>query len=293
MNKKRFLSIFLMVFLVAALAACGTGGGSGEGEGAGSSGNTNGSEGTSESTDNSTSESNDDATTEGSGKTYVVATDNSFVPFEFVDKESGEIQGFDIDLMTAIAKEAGIDIKFKVMNFPGIIPGLKSGRWDMGIAGISITKERDKSIDFSDPYYKSGLMIGVQVDNKTIHGIDDLAGKTISTRQGSTSQSYIKENLPKATAKAFPKVTQAYQELMRGSVDATLYDVPNLKYFIKTKAKGKIKTVGDVLEAQNYGIAFQEDSKLVDKVNKALSTLKENGTYAEIYKEWFGTAPPQ
>ncbi|HEU5139813.1 MAG TPA: transporter substrate-binding domain-containing protein [Bacillales bacterium] len=285
MNKKRFLSIFLMVFLVAALAACGSSGGSGDGETAGSGG-----EGTSE---NSTDEGSNEGTTEGSGKTYVVATDNSFVPFEFVDKESGDIKGFDIDLMTAIAKEAGIDIKFKVMNFPGIIPGLKSGRWDMGIAGISITEKRDKSIDFSDPYYQSGLMVGVQADNTEIQGIDDLAGKTISTRQGSTSQSYIKKNLPKATAKAFPKVTQAYQELMRGSVDATLYDVPNLKYFIKTKAKGKIKTVGDVLEAQNYGIAFQEDSKLVDKVNKALSTLKENGTYADIYKEWFGTAPPK
>ncbi|HEX6922360.1 MAG TPA: transporter substrate-binding domain-containing protein [Bacillales bacterium] len=305
MNKKRFLSIFLMVFLVAALAACGSGGSSsGNGGNAGSSGeeNTSGGEssdkGTNEegTSEESTSEGSGEATNEGGSvdksKTYIVATDNSFVPFEFVNQDTGKIQGFDIDLIKAAAEQAGIKIKIKTMNFSGIIPGLKSGRWAMGIAGMSITEKRDKSIDFSIPYYQSGLIVAVQADNTDIHGVDDLAGKTVSTRQGSTSQQYLKNKLPKAKAKAFPKITQGYQALAAGRVDATLYDAPNIKYYIKTNAKGEIKTVGEKITAENYGIGFQEDSPLVPVINKALKEMMNNGTYKEIYKKWFGEAPP-
>lgn len=279
MKIKRFLSLFVMVFLVAALAACGSD----------SSGGSSGSDNDSNGDSNGGENDND----KDSGKQLVVATDNSFVPFEFVDKDSGgdEVQGFDIDLMKAVADEADLNIKFKTMDFKGIIPGLKSGRWDMGIAGISITDKRKKAIDFSDPYFKSGIIVAVQEDNTDIKGFDDLAGKTVSTRQGSTSQDYLKEKSPKSEVKAYPKITQGYQELAAGRVDATLYDAPNLKYYIKQSAKGKIKTVGDKLTAEPYAIAFQKDSDLADKVNKALKTIKDDGTYDDIYKEWFGENP--
>src|SRR5690625_5588509 len=118
--------------------------------------------------------------------TYTVATDTSFVPFEF--KEDGEYVGFDIDLINAVADEVGFEIEMETTNFDGIIPGLQTGSFDIAIAGISIREDRKESVDFSDPYYESGLSIGVHIDNDDIHDIDDLEGKTIATRLGSTSE---------------------------------------------------------------------------------------------------------
>lgn len=281
MTVKRFLTMFSMALLAVVLTACGADSTNGEG-GSGNEGN--GGNGNEQSGNEENAGGND-------ADTYIVATDNSFVPFEFVGEDSGELQGFDIDLMTAVAEEAGFDIEFKTMDFKGIIPGLKSNRWDMGIAGISITEERAKSIDYSDPYYESGIIVAVQADNTAIQGIDDLAGKKVSTRQGSTSENYLKDNVPEADVVSFPKITQGYQELAAGRVDATLYDEPNLKYYIQTNAKGKIKTVGEKLTAEDYGIAFQKGSDLVDDVNEALQTIKENGTYDDIYEKWFGEKP--
>lgn len=222
--------------------------------------------------------------------TYTVATDTSFVPFEF--KEDGEYVGFDIDLINAIADEAGFEIDLETTNFDGIIPGLQTGSFDIALAGIGITEDRKKSIDYSDPYYESGLRIGVPVDNDDINGMEDLEGKTIATRLGSTSSAYIKENIEGAEANEYEQLDQAYLAVENGSVDAVLYDAPNVAYYIQTKGEDSLKMVGDLYEAENYGIAFSKDQEaLVKAVDEALETLKENGKYDEIYENWFGEKP--
>lgn len=222
--------------------------------------------------------------------TYTVATDTSFVPFEF--KEDGEYVGFDIDLINAIADEVGFDIELETTNFDGIIPGLQTGSFDIALAGIGITEERKKSIDYSDPYYESGLSIGVDTDNEDIDGMEDLEGKEIATRLGSTSAAYIKENIDGAEAKEYEQLDQAYLAVENGSVDAVLYDAPNVAYYIQTKGEDSLKMVGDLYEAENYGIAFAKNQEpLVNAVDDALETLKEDGTYDEIYEDWFGEKP--
>src|SRR5690625_2807721 len=221
---------------------------------------------------------------------YTVVSDTSFVPFEF--KEDGEYVGFDIDLIYAIADEVGFEINFETTNFDGIIPGLQTGSFDIALAGIGITEERKKSIDYSDPYYESGLRIGVAVDNEDINGMEDLEGKTIATRLGSTSSAYIKENIEGAEANEYEQLDQAYLAVENGSVDAVLYDAPNVAYYIQTKGEDSLKMVGDLYEAENYGIAFAKDQEdLVEAVDEALETLKENGEYDEIYEIWFGEKP--
>lgn len=221
---------------------------------------------------------------------YTVATDTSFVPFEF--KEKGKYVGFDIDLMKAIGKEAGFTVDLKTTNFDGIIPGLQTGTFDIAIAGISITDERAKKIDYSDAYYKSGLRIGVQTDNDDIKGIDDLEGKKIATRVGSTSADYIKKNIDDATPKQYEQLDQAYLAVENGSADAVLYDAPNVAYYIKTKGKDSLKMVGKLYQAEDYGIAIAKDQdEVVTAVNKALATLKDNGEYNKLYKKWFGEEP--
>ena len=203
---------------------------------------------------------------------YVVVSDTSFVPFEFY--EDGEYVGFDIDLINAVADEVGFEIEMETTNFDGIIPGLQTGSFDIAIAGISIREDRKESVDFSDPYYESGLSIGVHIDNDDIHDIDDLEGKTIATRLGSTSADYIEENIEDAEANQYEQLDQAYLAVENGSVDAILYDAPNVAYYIQTHGEDSLKMVGDLYQAENYGIAISKgQEELVDAINDALSTL--------------------
>lgn len=103
---------------------------------------------------------------------------------------------------------------------------------------------------------------------------------------------YAKQHIKTKDLRQFPNIDNAYMELGTKRADAVLHDTPNILYFIKTAGAGKFKTVGDSLEAQQYGIAFPKGSdELRVKVNGALKTLRENGTYNEIYKKWFGTEP--
>lgn len=259
LNKMKKLTgvLFVSVFLASILAACG-GDDAGEGE---------------------------------LQDSYVVVSDTSFVPFEFVD-DDGNYVGFDIDLINAVADEVGFEIEMETTNFDGIIPGLQTGSFDIAIAGISIREDRMEQVDFSDPYYESGLRIGVQIDNDDINGIEDLEGKTIATRLGSTSADYIDQNIEGAEANQYEQLDQAYLAVENGSVDAILYDAPNVAYYIQTQGEDSLKLVGDLYQAENYGIAFSKgQEELVEAVNEALATLRENGTYDEIYEEWFGEQP--
>lgn len=222
--------------------------------------------------------------------TYTVATDSSFVPFEF--DEGGEHVGFDMDIVNGIAEEAGFDIKLEVTNFDGIIPGLQTGSFDIAIAGITITEERQQAVDFTSPYYKSGTRIGVPVDNTDITSMEDLEGKTVASRLGSAPLDYLAENVPGAKALPFEQLDQMYLAVEGGTADALLYDAPNVEYYIKTTGEGKLKAVGDLYEAQEYGIAVSKDNEaLVKAMNQALANMIDDGRYAEIYEKWFGEQP--
>ena len=114
-------------------------------------------------------------------KTYVIATDTTFAPFEFPDKKSGEITGFDMELIKAMGKKAGFaKVTVKGMGFDALIPALDAGNIDVAIAGMSITDARKQKVNFTDPYYESGLATLVRKDNTTIKSLNDLKGKTLS-----------------------------------------------------------------------------------------------------------------
>lgn len=222
--------------------------------------------------------------------TYVVATDTSFVPFEFM--EDGEYVGFDIDIVNEIADRTGFEIELETTNFDGIIPGLQTGTFDIAIAGITITEDRAEVVNFTSPYYKSGLRIGVPVDDTSITGVEDLEGLTIATRLGSTSADYIENNIEGATANTYEQLDQAYLSVEGGGSDAVLYDAPNVEYYIQTTGDDSLKIVGELLEAQDYGIAVsQGNEELLAAMNEALAGMIEDGTYAEIYEKWFGSEP--
>ncbi len=222
-------------------------------------------------------------------KPLIVATDTAFVPFEF--KQGDKYVGFDIDLWDAIAKELKLEYTLKPMDFAGIIPALQTRNIDLALAGITITEERKRAVDFSDGYYNSGLLVMVKADNTSIQGEQDLAGKVLAVKSGTGSVDYAKANIKTKELRQFPNIDNAYMELGVGRADAVLHDTPNILYFIKTAGNGQFKAVGDSIKAQQYGVAFPKGSELREKVNTALQTLRDNGTYAEIYKKWFGTEP--
>src|SRR5690625_4166138 len=283
MYKKLILTV-LLGLIMGVLVACG---------GTDDTGSTDDSTASEETTDEAGDEASDDGGSEEAatdGEVYTVATDNGYVPFEYIDDETGELIGFDIDLITALAEEAGIEIEFETLEFDGIVAGISSGRFDIAIAGMTITEERQESIDFTQPYYEAGLILAVTEDNDEIQSIDDGEGKVVATRTGSTSEAYLQENTD-AQIEAFPQIIEGYQNVLAGRADAVLYDLPNVLFYSEAEADGRLKTVGEKLTGEDYGIAFPKGSELRDVIDDALTTLKENGTYDDIYEEWFGERP--
>ncbi len=223
-------------------------------------------------------------------KEIIVATDTAFVPFQF--KEGDKYTGFDIDLFDAIAREAGIKYKLQPMDFNGIIPSLQTRNVDAAIAGISIKEERKKILDFSDPYYNSGVAIMVQVkDVDTIKSLDDLKEKTVAIKTGSGPVDFVKKNVPSAKIKLFPNSDNAFLDLQSANSDAVVYDTPNLQYYAKTAGAGKVAVSAILNSDDQYGIAFPKGSDLVAKVNEGLKKVRESGEYDKIHAKWFGDAP--
>lgn len=210
------------------------------------------------------------------------------MPFEF--KQDGEYVGFDIDMWDAIAKRMGVEYELRPMDFNGIIPALQTGNVDVAIAGMTIKSKREEVIDFSHPYYDSGLLMMVRSDDDSVKGPEDVVGKIIAVKQGTASADFA-DTLGAREVRKFPNIDNAYLELRTGRVDVAMHDTPNVLYYIKTAGNGQVKVAGTNMDAQSYGIGFPQGSEWRDKVNVALLSIMEDGTYAEIYRKWFGTDP--
>lgn len=224
--------------------------------------------------------------------TVNVATDPSFVPFEMLDPETGEMIGFDMDIINEVADRAGFDVNLTTMEFSGIIPAVQTGSQEIAIAGTTITEERAQVVDFSDPYYDSGLQIIVRADNEEVSSIEDLEGLSVATKIGSTSYDFLQQELGEdADITPYPGTADMYMALLGRNVDAVFYDAPNVAYFSQTRGEGRTKVVGPLYEGQQYGIVFHKGSEWVEPTNEALAAMREDGTYNEIYTKWFGEAP--
>ena len=219
-----------------------------------------------------------------------VATEPAFPPFEF-QGQGGELEGFDMDLMKAIGKEAGLDIQFQSLPFDGIIPGLQAGTVDAAISGMTITPERQKTVSFSRPYFKAGLAIAVREDNTDITSLNSLKNKKIAVQIGTTGAKEA-EKIPGAKISTFDSAPLALQELANGNVEAVINDAPVTLYALSLDNLKGIKVVGELLTEEYYGIATPKDSANLEKINQGLAKLIENGTYQQIYQKWFKAEPP-
>ncbi len=222
-------------------------------------------------------------------KTLKVATEPAFPPFEA--KGATDLEGFDIDLMRAIGKAAGLTVEFESLPFDGIIPGLQAGTVDGAISAITINAERAKTISFSRPYFKAGLAIVIADTNTTINTLEDLKDKKIAVQIGTTGAGTAK-TVAGAEVRIFDSAPLALQELLNGNVDAVINDAPATLYAIKSGNLKGLKITQSLVTEEFYGIALPKDSPNLEAINSALNQLITEGTYAEIYKKWFDGEPP-
>lgn len=224
-------------------------------------------------------------------KVLRVGSETTYPPFEFQDEKSKEFTGFDIEMMRAIGKQMGYEVQINGMNFDGLIPALEAGQIDVIASAMTITEERAKKVNFTKPYYKSGVSILVKKDNETIKGFKDLEGKRIGVQIGTTSADEAKK-ISGAKVSEFNTTDQANMELKAGGVDAVLNDLPVNEYYLVQGGAKDAKLVGEPLNAEEFGFATsKKDAELTDKINKALDELKKNGEYEKIYMKWFGKKP--
>ncbi|MXQ53300.1 transporter substrate-binding domain-containing protein [Shimazuella alba] len=220
-------------------------------------------------------------------KVLIVGTDPTFPPFEFKNDKK-EYDGFDIDMIRAVAKEMGIPkVQFVDTEFKGLIPGLQAKKFDAIMSGIYKTDERAKVIGFSDTYYPGGLAIMVKEDNNKIKNINDLKGKEVSVQIGTKSVSFLKEKYPQVKVKEVEKNSDMFLELESNRVEAVVTGQPAAKVY--AREKGGVKVLDQLLTHEEYAIGTRkEDEALNKEFNAALKRLKANGEYAKIVKKWFG-----
>lgn len=222
--------------------------------------------------------------------TWNVGTEPAFPPFE--STENGELIGFDIDLMNAIAQKAGKTVEFESLPFDGLIPGLQGGSIDAAISGMTITEERAQTVDFSDPYFDAGLAIAVQDSTTDITSLDDLEGKKIAVQIGTTGAATA-EGVANAEVSTFDSAPLALQELANGNVDAVVNDAAVTDYAIQSGNIPGISIVGQVLTDESYGIALPKGSENTAIINTALAEMKADGTYDALYEKWDLPAPAE
>jgi len=226
-------------------------------------------------------------------KVYVVGTDAAYAPFES-QNEKGEIVGFDIDVLKAVAAKAGIEVKFVNTPWEGIFNALGQGDRDMIVSAVTITDERKLTMDFSDPYFDAQQLIAVK-DNSKIAKFADLKKLKVGVQTGTTGDEAVTKLLGKTSTniKRFESTPLALKELESGGVDAVVADNGVVIHYVANNPGGKFKTVSDKdFVPEQYGIALKKgNTELQAKLNKGLADIKADGSYDRIYTQYFG-APP-
>lgn len=223
------------------------------------------------------------------GRTIRVATDATYPPFEMLDA-SKNIVGYDIDLITEVCNLVNCKPDVKSTAWDGIFPALQKGDYDAVISGVTITAERDKTMDFTDPYIEVGQVVMVRADETRINGVNDLAERTVAVQRGTTNDEEAtkmqKEGKIKEV-KRFPTFDLAVKSLLNGDVDAVIIDNTGASGYMGTNPD-KLKIAGDKFTSEGLGIVVREgDKELQAAFNAALKTLKENGTLDRLYQKWF------
>jgi len=226
-------------------------------------------------------------------KVYVVGTDAAYAPFES-QNEKGEIVGFDIDVLKAVAAKAGFEVKFVNTPWEGIFNALAQGDRDIVVSAVTITDERKGTMDFTQPYFDAQQLIAVRQDSK-VAKFADLKKLKVGVQTGTTGDEAVTKLLGKTSTaiKRFESTPLALKELEAGGVDAVVADNGVVIHYVANNPGGKFKTVSDKdFVPEQYGIAVKKgNAELLAKLDQGLAGIKSDGSYAQIYGKYFGAAP--
>ena len=217
-------------------------------------------------------------------KKLYVGTNAEFQPFEYL--ENGKIVGFDVELMEEIGKLIGKEIEWKNIAFDGLLPALQMKKVDLVIAGMTANEERMKTVSFTQPYYTASQVIIVKEGDSSIKSFADLKGKKVGVMLGFTGDMVVSE-IDGVKIERFNAAYAGIMALQAGKVEAIVLDSEPAKNYV-AQNKGLVLADADA-EQEEYAIAVRKNDKaLLEKVEKALSEIKENGTYDKLIQKYFG-----
>ncbi len=224
---------------------------------------------------------------EGEGtKTYIIATDTTFAPFEYQD-ENGEYVGIDIDLLAAIAEDQGFEYELQPLGFDAACQALETDQADGVIAGMSIKEERKEKYDFSEPYFDSAVVVAAK-EGLGLSGLEDLKGKTVAVKVGTEGASYaesIKDEY-ELELQYYDESPLMYQAVTSGNAAACVEDYEIMRFGIENG--NGLEMVGEKQVASQYGFAVKkgENAELLEMFNTGLANIIANGKYDEILAKY-------
>lgn len=218
-----------------------------------------------------------------------VGTDATYPPFETVDPGTGQVVGFDAELVRRVFAKLGYDVEFTVVPFDGIVAGLNTGKYDAIVSAFTITPERQVRVAFSIPYYDAGQTIAVPLSDTATGSTADLAGKRVGVQLGTTGERLAK-GISGAEVFSYDNIGAAFIDMENGKLDAVVNDKPTSERYIALQ--GRAKLVGELLSEEHYGVAFRkEDQWLLEKFNAALKEFMDSPDFGRLNAEYI-THPP-
>lgn len=223
-------------------------------------------------------------------KTYTIGTDITFAPFEFQDV-NGDFVGIDMDLLEAIAKDQGFNYEVKPLGFNAAVQALESKQVDAVIAGMSITEERAKKFDFSDPYFDSGVIMAVDEDNESVSSYEDLKGERVAVKTGTEGASFATSIQDEYGFEivTYDESANMYEDVKTGNSIAAFDDYPVLAYGVKQGNGLKIVTEKEAGNSYGFAVSKGENAELLQMFNTGLTNLRASGEYQKILDQYLDT----
>lgn len=220
---------------------------------------------------------------------YTVASDCTWPPMELLDDQK-QPTGYSVDYIKEAAKAAGIDVNVQNVAWDGIFGGVATGKYDIVASSTTITPERQKQFDFTEPYYEVEQAV-ILPAGKSIQSLADLKGKKVGGQIGTTGIFVMRKADTGATLREYDDVGLAIQDLVGGRIDAVICDDPVAMYYVNKKpdTAGKLNLSFKTGDKEYYGFTVRKGRKdLVDKLNKGIRAVKESGKEAELISKWMG-----
>jgi polar amino acid transport system substrate-binding protein len=225
---------------------------------------------------------------EDSGVTKItVGTDATWPPMEFVN-EDREIVGFDIDLMEAIAREAGFEVEFQNTAWDGIFAGLGAGEYDAVISSVTITEELQETMDFSEPYINAGQVLIVRSDQSGVTTLADLEGESVGAQIGTTGAFEV-DDADGVELRTYDELGLAIEDLANGRISGVVADTPIAADYVlqNDNYRDRLMIVGEPFTEEYYGVAVEKgNDEVLALINEGLEAVIESGEIEELKDKW-------